>query len=161
MEIFTVTEKDIQTTSNFAKNVFVDYYIDLIGLDQATYMANLFLSEQAIANLIKDNAVFKIVKQDNQIIGFYEYKKEDERIFLSKLYVDKNYRHSKVGSLMFNDLCTIAKNEGVKSIYLTVNKHNTPSYNIYLHWGFKVIDSVVNDIGNNYVMDDYIMEYYL
>lgn len=161
MEIFTVTEKDIQTTSNFAKNVFIDYYIDLIGLDQATYMANLFLSEQAIANLMKDNAVFKIVKQDNQIIGFYEYKKEDERIFLSKLYVDKNYRHSKVGSFMFNDLCTIAKNEGVKSIYLTVNKHNIPSYNIYLHWGFKVINSVVNDIGNNYVMDDYIMEYYL
>ena len=161
MEIFTVTEKDIQTTSNFAKNVFIDYYIDLIGLDQATYMANLFLSEQAIANLMKDNAVFKIVKQDNQIIGFYEYKKEDERIFLSKLYVDKNYRHSKVGSYMFNDLLNIARNEGAKSIYLTVNKHNTPSYNIYLHWGFKVIDSVVNDIGNNYVMDDYIMEYYL
>ena len=46
-----------------------------------------------------------------------------------------------------------------KKIYLTVNKGNTPSYQIYLHLGFKVIDSVVNDIGHGYVMDDYIMEY--
>ena len=44
-----------------------------------------------------------------------------------------------------------------KAIYLTVNKKNKTK-DKYLHWGFKIIDSVVSDIGNNYVMDDYIME---
>ena len=59
------------------------------------------------------------------------------------------------------DIAGLAKRNGHKSIYLTVNKYNTPSYEIYLHLGFKVIDAVVNDIGNGYVMDDYIMEYTL
>jgi len=38
-----------------------------------------------------------------------------------------------------------------------VNKYN-PSYDIYRHLGFEVIDSVVTDIGEGYVMDDYIMQ---
>ncbi len=43
------------------------------------------------------------------------------------------------------------------SVYLTVNKNNS-SYNIYRHLGFEVIDSVVTDIGEGFVMDDYVME---
>ncbi len=62
---------------------------------------------------------------------------------------------------MFEDVKAYARRNGLKKIYLTVNKGNTPSYKIYLHLGFKVIDSVVNDIGQGYVMDDYIMEYTL
>ncbi len=60
---------------------------------------------------------------------------------------------------MFEDVKKYAIENGLNKIYLTVNKGNTPSYQIYLHLGFKVIDSVVNDIGHGYVMDDYIMEY--
>ena len=44
-----------------------------------------------------------------------------------------------------------------KAIYLTVNKYN-PSYQIYRHLGVEAIDSVVTDIGEGYVMDDYIMQ---
>ena len=62
---------------------------------------------------------------------------------------------------MFEDARSYARRNGLQKIYLTVNKGNTPSYEIYLHLGFKVIDSVVNDIGQGYVMDDYIMEYTL
>ena len=54
-----------------------------------------------------------------------------------------------------------AKERNLKRIYLSVNKHNTPSYEVYLHLGFKVIDAVVTDIGGGFVMDDYIMEYRL
>ena len=48
-----------------------------------------------------------------------------------------------------NDMC---------SIYLTVNRHNTHAYEVYLHKGFTVIREEVNDIGFGFVMDDYIME---
>ena len=32
---------------------------------------------------------------------------------------------------------------------------------IYKKWGFKKVDEDVTDIGNGYVMDDYILEYTL
>ena len=155
----SVDKKLIRQCSEFASEVFIDYYNDLIGNAQAVYMADLFLSEEAIAKLIRNGAIFRIVEDNDEIIGFCEYKKEEDRVFLSKLYASKDHRGKGIGRMMFEDVVNYAKENGIDKIYLTVNKGNTPSYDIYLHLGFKVIDSVVNDIGHGYVMDDYIMEY--
>ena len=159
MNIINVDRNLIEKTSNFAKSVFIDYYTDLIGLKQTNYMADLFLSCQAIEKLINDGAIFKLVLDNNEILGFCEYIKEKDRVFLSKLYVRKDSRHKGIGKLMFDDCIKYAKDNNIKAIYLTVNKGNKPSIDIYNHLGFKCIDAVVNDIGNGYVMDDYIMEY--
>ena len=159
MEIIKVDESRIAATSRFAQRVFREYYNDLIGPDQSLYMAELFLSEKAIKDLIDKGAIFKLVVEDEKILGFYECKKEEKRVFLSKLYVDKPYRGNRIGKMMFEDLLEYTRSCGLNKIYLTVNKYNTPSYNIYLHLGFKVIDAVENDIGHGYIMDDYIMEY--
>ncbi|MBQ6335511.1 MAG: GNAT family N-acetyltransferase [Erysipelotrichaceae bacterium] len=160
MQLVKVDSALIEDTSRFASEVFIDYYNSLIGHEQAVYMADLFLSPEAIEKLIGDGAIFKLVMNNDEICGFCEYKpEEDGRLFLSKLYAHKAYRHQGLGRLMFEDVLAYARENGYKKIYLTVNKGNIPSYEIYLHLGFKVIDSVVNDIGHGYVMDDYIMEY--
>lgn len=158
MNIIEVNKDMILETSSFAIEVFIDYYNNLIGNEQATYMADLFLSSNAIKKLINEGAIFKLVKDNDSIIGFTEYKKENTKVFLSKLYVRKDYRGKGIGKLMLNDCICYTKSVGLSKIYLTVNKGNTSSYNIYIHEGFKVIDAVVNDIGHGYVMDDYIME---
>ena len=159
MKLILVEQSSITELADFAYDVFVDYYNDLIGHKQATYMANKFLSIDAIRKLMEESAIFKIVKKDNQIVGFIEYIKEDNKLFLSKLYVEKNNRGLGIGKLMFNDCLEYAKINNLNTIYLTVNKYNMPSINIYKNLGFKIVDAVVSDIGNNYVMDDYIMEY--
>ena len=158
MNLVLVEHSLINLTSEFASDVFIDYYNDLIGNKQATYMANLFLSAKAIEELIESGAIFKLVMENNEPIGFTEYKLENDKVFLSKLYVRKDYRHKGVGKIMLEDCIKYAKENNANSIYLTVNKGNTNSINVYDHVGFKQIDAVVNDIGNGYVMDDYIME---
>ena len=45
----------------------------------------------------------------------------------------------------------------LQGMYLTVNKYNEHAIDVYKHYGFKIVDSVVTDIGNGFVMDDYIM----
>jgi RimJ/RimL family protein N-acetyltransferase len=42
-------------------------------------------------------------------------------------------------------------------LYLTVNKGNVDSIAIYRRSGFEVREEAVFDIGNGYVMDDYVM----
>ena len=159
MEILTVKPEMIEETSAFATQVFIDYYTPLIGQKQSEYMTDLFLSAQAIEDLINDGAVFRQVRINDKLVGFCEYKIDGDRLFLSKLYADKKHRGMGLGSFMFEDVVDYAKKNGLNKIYLTVNKGNTPSYNIYDHFGFKVIDSVETDIGSGYIMDDYIMEY--
>ena len=78
MIIIKVDKDLIKTTSDFAKDVFVDYYTSLIGETQARYMADLFLSKEAIEKLINNGAIFKLVKDNNELVGFIEYVKEKD-----------------------------------------------------------------------------------
>ena len=157
--MITINRNDIDLLSGFASEVFVDYYDSLIGHEQATYMADLFLSHKAIAELLDQGAVFRLLREEDKLLGFTEYMIDGDRVFLSKLYVAKDERGKGLGKVLFEDCKRYALDNEIRKIYLTVNKYNTPSYEIYLHLGFKVIDAVVNDIGHGYVMDDYIMEY--
>ena len=55
-----------------------------------------------------------------------------------------------------SDIC---KERGLKKIWLTYNKHNDNTLKIYDHLGLQITDSQVADIGNGFVMDDYILTY--
>ena len=57
---------------------------------------------------------------------------------------------------MINDVIHI--HDGCDSVYLTVNKKN-PVRKMYEYMGFKIVKSVVTDIGEGYVMDDYVMQW--
>ena len=158
MDLILVEEDLVPLTSFFAKDVFIDYYTNLIGKEQAIYMADKFLSEQSIQNLVNNGAIFKLVLDNNEPVGFIEYIKEKDRVFLSKLYVRKDKRNKGIGKMMLEDCIEYTKNNKLNKIYLTVNKGNSQTIKKYDHLGFKQIDAVVNDIGNGYVMDDYILQ---
>ena len=51
-----------------------------------------------------------------------------------------------------------AKNVNDKRVILTVNKNNK-AQNFYSSQGFQIYDEAIFDIGNGYVMDDYLMEF--
>ena len=157
-EIKTVDYDLAFSTSNLACSIFIDYFKDIIGLDQATYMADKFLSLNAINLELAQNTIFKLFYLNNEAVGFSEYKIINDRIFLSKLYVHKDYRGQRIASFLLDDVVKYAKNLNKRAIFLTVNKHNLPTINIYKHWNFKIIDAVKTPIGNGYIMDDYIME---
>ena len=63
---------------------------------------------------------------------------------------------------MFEYVKKQAKKYCYSAIYLTCNKHNKHSLDVYeKRFGFQWIDSVQTDIGNGFIMDDYILEYRL
>ena len=60
---------------------------------------------------------------------------------------------------MFNQFIELCKKHNLDKIWLTCNRNNTNTLNVYKHWGFKKVREEVADIGNGFVMDDYILEY--
>ena len=80
------------------------------------------------------------------------------RFFISRIYLRacERGRHFASGVIAFyEDLC---RERGLRAMYLTVNKGNVLGIRAYKGNGFKVIDAVETDIGQGFVMDDYIME---
>ena len=57
---------------------------------------------------------------------------------------------------MFEEIDAYARKHGLGKEYLRVNKGN-PTVEIYKRAGFSVTETVTSDIGNGYVMDDYVM----
>jgi GNAT superfamily N-acetyltransferase len=99
-----------------------------------------------------------VMEQDGDICAYMGVQPQGPALFLSKFYVLKPYRGAGLFSAGLEVLKQICRDNDMCSIYLTVNRHNTHAYEVYLHKGFTVIREEVNDIGFGFVMDDYIME---
>lgn len=145
-----------------ANEIWNECFVDIISQGQIDYMVDKYQSTEAIKNqVLHENYNYYAVFNDNILCGYIALKSEDEKLFLSKLYLRKDFRGKGIASLMLEKTIEEGRNLDKSSIYLTVNKNNTQAIEVYKAKGFKIIDSVVTDIGEGYVMDDYIFEYNL
>jgi ribosomal protein S18 acetylase RimI-like enzyme len=85
-------------------------------------------------------------------------KRQEKSLFLSKIYVSKNYRGKKIGKTAMAFVEAKAMKMQCKSITLTVNKYNVNSIAAYETMGFKNMGEMITDIGEGFIMDDYKME---
>ncbi len=147
---------DIKELASLALSIWHEYWTCLLSPEQIDYMVENFQSEKAIKEQIEnENYTYYFIKSDNENAGYFGISDKGDFLFLSKIYIRKEFRHKGIGTKAFDKIKELALG---KPIRLTVNKHNTNSINAYKKWGFKTIDAVVTDIGSGFVMDDYIME---
>lgn len=149
--------KNIKELANLASDIWHEYWTEILSPEQIDYMVENFQSEHAIKKQIEnENYSYYFIVENGENAGYFGVSDKSDHLFLSKLYISKNYRHKGLGSKAFEKIKEIA---GSRKIQLTVNKYNSNTIKAYEKWGFKTVNSVVTDIGQGFVMDDYIMEY--
>lgn len=147
---------DIKELASLASSIWHEYWTCILTPEQIDYMVENFQSEKAIKNQIEnENYTYYFIIKDGAKAGYFGISDKKEYLFLSKLYIKKEYRHQGLGKKAFEKIKELAND---KPIRLTVNKYNTNTINAYKKWGFEIIDAVVTDIGSGFVMDDYIMK---
>ncbi len=153
------SSEDIQTLAKTAEDIWNEYFPFLLEEGQISYMLDKFLSTKALTEQKEEGYEFYfLVDETGNILGFFVIHPEDNKLFLSKIYLYDTYRNQQLATIMMDYIFNRAKELGLDKVYLTVNKYNLQPISVYKHLGFKTIDSVVTDIGNGYVMDDYIMQ---
>lgn len=153
-----VTDENIIELEKLAIEIWNQHFVSIIGQGQVDYMLDKFQSFQAMKKQISDGMNYIMLKVDGENSGYYGFKKDGDRVFLSKLYVKLDKRGKGLSRIMLEEVKRFAAENDLKAIYLTVNKHNDDTIAIYKHMGFSIVDSVVSDIGGGFVMDDYIMQ---
>lgn len=110
------------------------------------------------------------IREGGQTVGYMAVRAEWEseeaandatkygKLFLSKFYVSKEHRGQGYASQAIAFLEKLCRSRNLSHIWLTVNRYNAASIAIYKKKGFKVVRELAADIGNGFVMDDYIME---
>lgn len=153
------TNEDIKTLVSIANLIWHEHYSTINSIDCIEYMLEKFQSVAAISSQIANECYeYYFIISADEIIGYVGIQPQKNELFLSKLYLDKEFRGKGVGRKTLKFVVGKAKEKGFNRIFLTVNKKNYSSIEFYQHMGFKIVESVVTDIGDGYVMDDYIMK---
>ena len=154
------TKEQIINTSNLAYEIWHEFFPSIISVEQIDYMIEMFQSEKAITTQINENGYKYFLMHKNGIYaGYFAIQPHDDgRLFLSKIYVKKEYRGQGFARQTFIFIDEYCKKNNHHAVWLTVNKHNDSSILAYKKLGFSIIGEGVSDIGQGYVMDDYFLE---
>lgn len=154
------SEEQLKELAKKAKEIWNEYFISIITQEQIDYMVEMFQSYDAIKKAMKEERyIYFLAYEKERLIGYCGVKPcEDGRLFLSKLYLEKEQRGKGYASILLQRAIDYAKQQDLHAIYLTCNKYNEHSLAVYQNKGFYQIDSVQTDIGKGFIMDDYILQ---
>ncbi len=152
-----ITKPDFTCVEELANTIWRKHYIPIVGESQVSYMLDKFQSADAIEGQVNAGYEYFLLNYNQKAAGYISIKREENALFLSKLYVLSSYRGKKIGKKGMQFIEEKAKRYGLKCIRLTVNIHNTNSIKAYEKLGFVNSGPTVADIGNGYIMDDYLM----
>lgn len=155
-----VTQENIPALAQLAHEIWFEYWKTLLSPEQIEYMVEKFQSEKAIQNqYANEHYTYWFINLNGENIGYFGLSERTDYLFLSKLYIKKDFRSQGFGHKAFDEIKKIAVEKHYNEIQLTVNKYNSNTIAAYKKWRLEIIDAVVTDIGSGFVMDDYIMSY--
>lgn len=151
-------DKELQEIETLAAAIWHEHYTPIIGKEQVVYMLDKFQSFKAMKQQIADGYEYYGMFETSHLIGYLGIQAQAERLFLSKIYFEKNMRGKGLARVALNFLLQRAQQLQCSEIELTVNKYNSDTIAAYEKMGFEKIRPAVFDIGGGYIMDDYIMK---
>ncbi len=152
------SEDHIQKVESLAKEIWTEHYTPIIGKAQVDYMLDRFQSQQAISEQIRSGFLYFLMKSGDENIGYIGVQPRGNELFLSKIYIKSSQRSRGYGKRAIHFAERFAREKRLRKISLTVNKNNRDSIKAYEKIGFKNVGSLIQEIGNGFIMDDYRME---
>ncbi len=152
------SHEQLQALAALADQIWHEFFPGIISEGQIDYMVEKFQSYQAMKAQLAEGYEYYQFFLDGQFVGYTGIHPENGKLFLSKLYLKKEYRGQGLASQAFSFLEDYCRERGLTAIWLTVNRHNDHTVQVYEHKGFVTVREQAADIGHGYVMDDFVME---
>lgn len=152
------SNSDLELIENMAHIIWKEHYTSIIGRDQVEYMLEKYQSVDAMKDQIDGGYRYFLINLNEKAVGYLSFERRDKALFLSKIYLLKDQRGQGIGRKAMEFVSSMAKGLDCEMVSLTVNRFNQNSIKAYKRAGFEVTGELVQDIGNGFVMDDYLME---
>ena len=155
-----LTDPEVAQLVALAREIWCAHYSAIISAAQIEYMLRQrYNSEVVRAELRRDGIWWDKLIVAGGMAGFASYflTGVPGEMKLDKLYVHPRHQRRGYGGMMIARAGEVARANGCARLVLAVNKNNRSAISAYLKHGFSVADAVVKDIGDGFVMDDYIM----
>lgn len=159
IEIRPITPPDVPAISALAREIWQASYPGIITQEQIDFMLEQRYGHERLYDDLED--ADKWLDQaflDGRRIGFAFSEIYKGEFKLDKLYIHPDVQRQGVGGQLIAHVAERAKKHGYPCVVLAVNKRNEKAINSYKKYGFTVRETIVDDIGQGYVMSDFVME---
>lgn len=155
------TSEDAHLIADLAREIWTEHYTPIIGQGQVEYMLNKFQNPQKILQDVTEHGYTCLwMEQEGRPAAYmaWRFGPDEDACFLSKLYVSKAWRGHGLARALLDHLVQRCRKTQIKYIWLTVNKNNKQSIEVYKKLMFYKTGERITDIGGGYVMDDDVMQ---
>lgn len=160
-EIRKATLEDISLINKLAWIVFPHTYNKMLPPGQTEYMMEWMYSEESLhKQMTQDGHIYYLAFKGDEPAGYLSIQPEAEHVYhLQKIYVLPNFQGQKLGKMLFNHAIKSIKELHPEpcQMRLNVNRDNTKAVEFYQRMGMKKVFEGDFEIGQGYLMTDYIM----
>ena len=133
----------------------------ILSQEQIAYMMEMMYAKEVMEREFDGGIQFYGVFDGARAVGYLIWGQCDahpDTAKLHKCYLLPEYQGKGIGSQMLRTAKDFARNAGYSRIRLNVNRQNAKAIKAYLRNGFVTVETVDNDIGHGFFMNDYVME---
>lgn len=152
---------DFPIITEIAHKTWPTTFGNILTPAQIDYMLDWMYSPVALHEQVHQKQhTFLLACEAEQCWGFASYQlhyMELPHTKIHKIYVLPNIQGKGIGKALLGAVSAIARQHGNEALTLNVNRHN-PAVQFYQHIGFRIVGEEDIDIGNGFLMEDFIME---
>jgi ribosomal protein S18 acetylase RimI-like enzyme len=145
---------------DIAQRTWPDAYSEIITTAQLDYMLEMMYSIEALERNLAAGHQFVLAQEDGKYLGFTAYEhgyKGENRTHIHKIYVLPEAQGKSVGRRLMQFVQKSAAENGSGKVTLNVNRKNKAQF-FYRKLGFDIAETVDIEIGEGYLMEDYVMQ---
>ena len=155
-----VSTAEIPQIRHLAIEIWPKNYAEILSAAQIEYMMQMMYAEDVLQNQLESGVWFYLVKFSGRNIGFLAIEphyKFPEDMYVHKIYLLPEFQGKGFGRNLMNQVVEVTKKNHCKSISLNVNRYNKAQH-FYEKTGFEIKFEENIDIGQGFLMEDYVMQ---
>lgn len=151
--------EELETVHKLAHAIWPSAFKGILSPQQIEYMLEMMYSETALKKQLASGHLFYILTQEEAPVGYLslEHTTETKRTKIHKIYLLPEQQGTGAGKQLIMFAESEAKKMQSKILYLNVNRYNQ-AIGFYEHFGLEKTSQENIDIGNGYLMEDWVME---
>jgi len=160
-QIRPATPTDYPAIQRIAHQTWPDTYGSILSTEQFDHMLNWMYTPEAIAEQVeqKNHVFLMAANHAGETVGYVSYEVDYKPTItkIHKLYLLPQTQGQGIGRLLIDEVARKALTAGNTALGLNVNRQNR-AVQFYERMGFSVVAQEDIDIGNGYLMQDFIMQ---
>ncbi len=152
-----ITYKDLEIVSALAYKIWPVVYKEMISQDQISYMLNWMYARETLQQAHISGDFFYAYYHEEKAVGFIHLHPNQNTMKLQKIYILPEYQKLGIGKIFIGFCERLCRDKRFEELELQVNRENS-AVNFYLKNGFTIIKEEDFDIGNGFLMNDFIMK---